>query len=1508
MADFSPSHFEEEGDVCRVCRVEGDEENPLIYPCKCSGSVRFVHPDCLKQWLAQSQKKYCEICGHKYTFTKVYPDQLPTSIPFTVYIRQSILWLYRQILWVARCWLVVIAWLIVLPGLNMFSLRGLLWLTDHLGLVGTSDEESAEVGFNGTIANATFAIMSNITDNSTGFNTTTGSAADPSLKVDGPVRTLYRVLVASVKRWVNGEDDTIVGFVLRGQVLSIALAAVLIGLILLREWITQHNWQEHERPPIREEGEINPDEWVIMHGVARRTVDVMAAIMGRARTPVGGNRRHRIDPDRILEHAQQAEGTANEAASPINLLAGMYEQHENVRFTGDGSDFDNVEMLRAELRLEAGEPEDADPESEIAFTHDQEGSPLPSNSNSLEAALAEYRRHHEIMSQVDQHAAELDMLDQPRPPTLREILQEQRRVSQGIEEENEENEAGPSRPTWSQAGSPTRSVDGELADGRSTVSQRERDDVAYAAPELLRRNGKGKAVDDDEEDGVIPVSNQAAGPSQVPEMPEALFLPPPDRTTEHTEIQWDPQIPWSVTPDSHFSDTSDPVAAVQEPIQQRRPPTPPLPRPNTPPAQRAADDDGDDDDHGGEWEDEVEADAAPPEQVRDGEGRFVEVEIMEEMEEEPWDRDDWNGVLEVIGLIGPIHGLFQNVLFGVIVMGAAISVLVGLPMIIGKLFLSIDFVRSTLSIGRRTLHLVRKVTDPIVDVFWEIVKEVLILPLLSSFRAAERIIARKVGLGRQPLPPARTNLFSKLTGLLTTSPPANVTLETSKSQIVMTKVADVLALVGQVAFDSYEVSLAFQHKIATSDRSQDRIWCMLSGYGVAGGVVALIALAGDAGFGSIPAEWARTLKQHGMFLKLAFFMLLELAAFPLGIGTMIDACTVPLFPGATLLGRYERLTTSPFGTLFANWLMGTLFMYQFATLLSHIRTLCRPGTLFFIRDPADPNYSPVKDIMEKSAFSQLRKLGTSAVMYGFIVFCLFGAASWGVAHQPFVNILPLRLDPTHGPLTSVPFDLIFLHLVLPPTLDLIRPRHRGKKALSLWWRYTTSLYRLDGLISTRRERAERDKVPAKWEFIWSILDPICRFLFGPYNPESITARVPASDQVALAPPSQRRAEGGVFIPLDDKGIPLNDKDKMRLLKQDRLAREAGRDPISDYEMIYLPKFWRTRVHVFIGSALAASSTVVALGGFAPLLVGRMAVGWKLGVVHDGYNWLAGAYIIYFSLALGLSARKRILAMNKAARLRRSDASTRVKRGLMRWLAGGYGVAMFYGLLPVQVGLVLETYLVMLRAPLGDGAGRIVIHFWDVWATGTIVCSLFMGLLAFIRPRGRLTFLDLIKERLRNPAAKHFATTNIVILPTIGVLAIPILLPICFGTGVLFFRTIALGGEVDEDFNATLFRSLLPLCFGILVATYGRGFMKQELDRVKQKMVDAEYVVEERVENYVPGSEPVAGPKATVGGKGADGLVAGGAGAGGRRLGDGVRVEGEGETETGEEDDEGWEDM
>jgi len=52
---------EEEGDVCRICRNRGDEDHPLRYPCACSGSIKFVHQDCLLQWLDHSNSRQCEV-------------------------------------------------------------------------------------------------------------------------------------------------------------------------------------------------------------------------------------------------------------------------------------------------------------------------------------------------------------------------------------------------------------------------------------------------------------------------------------------------------------------------------------------------------------------------------------------------------------------------------------------------------------------------------------------------------------------------------------------------------------------------------------------------------------------------------------------------------------------------------------------------------------------------------------------------------------------------------------------------------------------------------------------------------------------------------------------------------------------------------------------------------------------------------------------------------------------------------------------------------------------------------------------------------------------------------------------------------------------------------------------------------------------------------------------------------------------------------------------------------
>lgn len=52
---------DDEGDVCRICRMPGEERNSLFYPCKCSGSIKFVHQQCLTDWLAHSGNTHCEV-------------------------------------------------------------------------------------------------------------------------------------------------------------------------------------------------------------------------------------------------------------------------------------------------------------------------------------------------------------------------------------------------------------------------------------------------------------------------------------------------------------------------------------------------------------------------------------------------------------------------------------------------------------------------------------------------------------------------------------------------------------------------------------------------------------------------------------------------------------------------------------------------------------------------------------------------------------------------------------------------------------------------------------------------------------------------------------------------------------------------------------------------------------------------------------------------------------------------------------------------------------------------------------------------------------------------------------------------------------------------------------------------------------------------------------------------------------------------------------------------------
>src|ERR1700722_1846364 len=119
-----------DADSCRICRGEATEQEPLFYPCKCSGSIKFVHQDCLMEWLSHSQKKHCELCKTPFRFTKLYSPDMPQNLPTHVFFRHLIIHTVKNLaIWLRFC-LVVFVWLGCLPWAMRHIWGFLFWFGD----------------------------------------------------------------------------------------------------------------------------------------------------------------------------------------------------------------------------------------------------------------------------------------------------------------------------------------------------------------------------------------------------------------------------------------------------------------------------------------------------------------------------------------------------------------------------------------------------------------------------------------------------------------------------------------------------------------------------------------------------------------------------------------------------------------------------------------------------------------------------------------------------------------------------------------------------------------------------------------------------------------------------------------------------------------------------------------------------------------------------------------------------------------------------------------------------------------------------------------------------------------------------------------------------------------------------------------------------------------------------------------------------------------------------------
>ena len=313
-------------------------------------------------------------------------------------------------------------------------------------------------------------------------------------------------------------------------------------------------------------------------------------------------------------------------------------------------------------------------------------------------------------------------------------------------------------------------------------------------------------------------------------------------------------------------------------------------------------------------------------------------------------------------------------------------------------------------------------------------------------------------------------------------------------------------------------------------------------------------------------------------------------------------------------------------------------------------------------------------------------------------------------------------------LSSVPFDVLFLFVIAPAMLRLCRPMDRCRRLFDKFWSRSVSLLCLSSLVQDGMYPVEQSAPSHSSRIFWSTVSFFIRHMLSDYNPKATYARVPNRDQLKLLPNPDRRP--GTFILLDPLGTPQSREDKLRLLKQDQAAKNAGRDPEKDYAMVWLPQWWQARIYGLIFLALSFATAFLAIGFFGPILIGRLAIQYVSGKdLHDGYAYvgfaicdcelethaqLVGAHVAGLVFITAIRASRWVGDLNRSALVRYSGPSARIKRMIMVRLTHFYALVLFYGVLPLIVGINWELYIGMLGRYGSERGVSPVLHVWDAW--------------------------------------------------------------------------------------------------------------------------------------------------------------------------------------------------
>lgn len=305
----------------------------------------------------------------------------------------------------------------------------------------------------------------------------------------------------------------------------------------------------------------------------------------------------------------------------------------------------------------------------------------------------------------------------------------------------------------------------------------------------------------------------------------------------------------------------------------------------------------------------------------------------------------------------------------------------------------------------------------------------------------------------------------------------------------------------------------------------------------------------------------------------------------------------------------------------------------------------------------------------------------------------------------------------------------------------LRPRRTVYRVAVHMWKFLAAKLRLTSYMFGDRHREEESSATYKtWVafFRRSAKD----------NEEAITTpdgsfrRVPASDNIAL--PRDMRAT----VEVREDGTPKDEKAAALMASQNAEAVKAKRDVKDDYIVVYFPPGFRMRIIAFVTAVWTIMAVVAAICVAVPVQVGRHFFALiSSSLVHDGYSFLAGFYILWACYLVAKAAesmdrrRQRITGDGP-----RADFAVYFAKQSLLWATKITYMAVFFGVvIPILLGLIVDVYIVLPTRLTLYPMMVPTIRLVDMWSLGLVYCKIIIRLRRRLQlPRRRYDALHVVR--------------------------------------------------------------------------------------------------------------------------------------------------------------------